>query len=44
MDGAKSELIVPSAHPAHQNRQAIQEVQRILVLDARSTVRSAAAR
>jgi pimeloyl-ACP methyl ester carboxylesterase len=44
MDGAKSELIVPSAHPAHQNRQAIQEVQRILVLDARSTDRSAAAR
>jgi pimeloyl-ACP methyl ester carboxylesterase len=43
MDGARSELIVPSAHPAHQNPQAIQEVQRILVLNARSTDRSAAA-
>jgi hypothetical protein len=43
MDGAKSELIVASAHPAHQNPQAIQEVQRILVLNARSTDRSVAA-
>jgi pimeloyl-ACP methyl ester carboxylesterase len=43
MDGAKSELIVPSAHPAHQNPQAIQEVHRILVLNARSTDRSVAA-
>jgi pimeloyl-ACP methyl ester carboxylesterase len=33
MDGAKSELIVPSAHPAHQNPQAIEEVHRILTLD-----------
>jgi hypothetical protein len=43
MDGAKSELIVPSAHPAHPNPQAIQEVHRILVPDARSTDRSTAA-
>jgi pimeloyl-ACP methyl ester carboxylesterase len=43
MDGAKSELIVPSAHPAHQNPQAIQEVHRILVLNTRPTDRSAAA-
>ncbi|MDD5201193.1 MAG: hypothetical protein PHC88_15490 [Terrimicrobiaceae bacterium] len=33
LDGAQSELIVPSAHPAHQNPQAIAEVRRIL-LDA----------
>ena len=39
MDGAKSELIVPSAHPAHQNPQAIAEVRRILVLNARSNDR-----
>ena len=38
MDGAVSELIVASAHPAHQNAQAIKEVHRILVLNARSTV------
>src|SRR5271157_5267911 len=44
MDGAKSELIVPSAHPAHQNPQAIQEVHRILVLNARATDRSSVAR
>ena len=43
MDGAKSELIVPSAHPAHQNPQAIKEVHRILVLNARATDRSSAA-
>jgi pimeloyl-ACP methyl ester carboxylesterase len=43
MDGAKSELIVPSAHPAHQNPQAIAEVHRILVLNARSNDRSSAA-
>ncbi len=35
MDGAKSELIVPSAHSAHQNPQAINEVRRILMLNAR---------
>ena len=34
MDGAKSELIVPSSHSAHQNPQAIAEVQRILRLNA----------
>ena len=34
MEGAKSELIVPSAHGAHQNPQAIQEVRRILMLNA----------
>jgi hypothetical protein len=28
--GAQSELIVPSDHSSHQNRQAIQEVRRIL--------------
>ena len=40
MDGAKSELIVPSAHSAHQNPQAIEEVRRILILNARSSDRS----
>lgn len=30
LDGAKSELIVPSGHSAHQNPQAIEEVRRIL--------------
>jgi pimeloyl-ACP methyl ester carboxylesterase len=34
MDGAKSELIVPSDHSAHQNPTAIQEVRRILMLNA----------
>jgi hypothetical protein len=43
MDGAKSELIVPSAHPAHQNPQTIAEVHRILALNARSSDRSSAA-
>jgi len=43
MDGAKSELIVPSAHPAHQNAQAIAEVDRILKLNARSNERPSAA-
>jgi len=33
MPGAKSELIVPSGHSAHQNPEAIQEVRRILVLN-----------
>jgi pimeloyl-ACP methyl ester carboxylesterase len=37
MDGAKSELIVPSTHSAHQNPQAINEVRRILMLNARSS-------
>jgi len=39
MEGAQSELIVPSGHPAHQNRQAIEEVRRILKLNARSSYR-----
>jgi hypothetical protein len=39
MDGAKSELIVPSGHPAHQNPQAIAEVHRILMLNTRSKPR-----
>jgi hypothetical protein len=30
LDGAQSELIVPSSHSAHQNPQAIKEVRRIL--------------
>ena len=34
MQGAKSELIVPSGHSAHQNPEAIQEVRRILMLNA----------
>jgi pimeloyl-ACP methyl ester carboxylesterase len=34
MDGATSELIVPSGHGAHQNPQAIEEVRRILTLNA----------
>jgi pimeloyl-ACP methyl ester carboxylesterase len=43
MDGAKSELIVPSAHPAHQNPEAIEEVRRILALNASATNRSSVA-
>ncbi len=35
MDGAESEKIVPSAHSAHQNPEAIQEVLRILKAHAR---------
>ena len=35
MDTAESELIVPSDHSAHQNPQAIAEVERILKLHAR---------
>jgi len=34
LDGAQSELIVPSNHSAHQNPQAIAEVRRILRLNA----------
>lgn len=30
LDGAESELVVPSSHSAHQNPQAIEEVRRIL--------------
>lgn len=36
LEGAKSELIVPSSHSAHQNPQAIEEVRRILKLHART--------
>ena len=32
LDGAQSELVVPSSHSAHQNPQAIEEVRRILKL------------
>lgn len=34
LEGAQSELIVPSGHGAHQNAQAIAEVRRILLLHA----------
>jgi hypothetical protein len=34
LEGAKSELVVPSNHSAHQNAQAIAEVRRILHLHA----------
>jgi pimeloyl-ACP methyl ester carboxylesterase len=40
LDGAQSELIVPSNHSAHQNRQAIEEVRRILKLHARAPQRA----
>jgi len=36
MDGAKSELVVPSSHSAHQNPQAIAEVKRILNLNEKT--------
>jgi pimeloyl-ACP methyl ester carboxylesterase len=36
LDGAQSELVVPSNHSAHQNPQAIEEVRRILRLHAKS--------
>ena len=36
LEGAQSELIVPSDHGAHQHPQTIQEVHRILKLHARS--------
>lgn len=34
MEGAESECIVPSGHPAHQDPKAIEEVRRILLLHA----------
>jgi pimeloyl-ACP methyl ester carboxylesterase len=40
LDGAKSELVVPSTHSAHQNPQAIQEVRRILLLNAGESARN----
>jgi pimeloyl-ACP methyl ester carboxylesterase len=36
MEGAESELVVPSGHSAHQNPKAIQEVRRILMLNVQS--------
>jgi pimeloyl-ACP methyl ester carboxylesterase len=33
MNGAKSELVVPSGHGAHQNSKTIEEVRRILILN-----------
>jgi len=36
LDGAQSEKIVPSGHPAHQNPQGMDEVDRILRLNLRS--------
>ncbi|MGA8655134.1 MAG: hypothetical protein WB586_03225 [Chthoniobacterales bacterium] len=42
MEGAKSELIVPSGHSAHQNPKAIQEVRRILMLNAENRNRGKA--
>ena len=36
MDGAESELIVPSGHSAHQNALAIEEVDRILKLNLKN--------
>ncbi|MBV9390789.1 MAG: hypothetical protein JOY96_02745 [Verrucomicrobia bacterium] len=35
LDGTQSEKIVPSDHGAHQIRQGMQEVRRILVLNIR---------
>jgi pimeloyl-ACP methyl ester carboxylesterase len=39
LDGAQSELIVPSGHSAHQNPKAIAEVRRILLLNAGITAK-----
>lgn len=39
LDGAASEKIVPSGHGAHQNPEAIEEVQRILMLNAKGADR-----
>jgi len=36
LDGAQSERIVPSADPAHQNKQGMEEVHRILIMNIRS--------
>ena len=36
LDGAQSERIVPSGHPGHQNKQGMEEVDRILRLNLRS--------
>jgi pimeloyl-ACP methyl ester carboxylesterase len=42
MNGSESERIVPSRHGAHQNPPAIEEVHRILMLNARSSDRPSA--
>jgi hypothetical protein len=34
LDGAQSELVVPSHHSSRQNPQAVKEVRRILLLTA----------
>jgi len=36
LDGAKSEITVPSGHNAHQNEKAIEEVRRILLLHTKT--------
>jgi pimeloyl-ACP methyl ester carboxylesterase len=36
LDGVQSEKIVPSGHPAHQNKQGMEEVDRILRLNLRT--------
>jgi len=36
LEGAQSERIVPSGHPAHQNKQGMEEVDRILRLNLRN--------
>jgi hypothetical protein len=35
LDGAQSEKVVPSGHPAHQNPQGMEEIDRILRLNLR---------
>jgi hypothetical protein len=40
LDGAQSELVVPSNHSAHQNPQAMAEVERILRLNAGAPARN----
>ena len=37
LPNAKSDLIVPSSHSAHQNPQAIVEVERLLLLHAKGS-------
>jgi pimeloyl-ACP methyl ester carboxylesterase len=44
LDGAQSELVVPSNHGAHQNPKAIAEVKRILLLNAGAGARARSAR
>ncbi|RYD66846.1 MAG: hypothetical protein EOP84_30935, partial [Verrucomicrobiaceae bacterium] len=42
MEGAQSELVVPSSHSAHQNPKAIAEMKRILHLHAHSSAEAGA--